>query len=298
LYKLNLSSGKSVVLKDYNKKEFKYVKLGRVENCNFKSKEGKTIIGRIYYPVNFDKNKKYPCIVYYYGGTSPVTRDFGGRYPKNWYAAKSYIVYVLQPSGAIGFGQKFSSIHVNDWGKVTSKEIIYGVKELIRCHKYIDAKRIGAIGASYGGFLTQYLATQTDIFSAFVSHAGISSITSYWGVGDWGYDYSGVATANSFPWNRKDIYVGHSPLYMADRINKPLLLLHGNVDNNVPPGESYQMFAALKLLGKEVALVTFEGEQHFIMEYKKRVQWMRTIIAWFDKWLKNEPGHWDNMYEK
>ena len=298
LYKLNLSSGKSVVLKDYNKKEFKYVKLGKVENWNFKTKEGKTIIGRIYYPLNFDKNKKYPCIVYYYGGTSPVTRDFGGRYPKNWYAAKGYIVYVLQPSGAIGFGQEFSSIHVNDWGEVTSKEIIYGVKELIRCHKYIDPKRIGAIGASYGGFLTQYLAAQTDIFSAFISHAGISSLTSYWGVGDWGYDYSGVATANSFPWNRKDIYVGHSPLYMADRINKPLLLLHGAIDNNVPPGESYQMFAALKLLEKEVALVTFNGEQHFIMGYKKRVQWMRTIIAWFDKWLKDEPEHWDYMYKK
>ena len=146
--------------------------------------------------------------------------------------------------------------------------------------------------------MTQYLATQTDIFSAFISHAGISSLTSYWGVGDWGYDYSGVATANSFPWNKKDIYVGHSPLYMADRINKPLLLLHGAIDNNVPPGESYQMFAALKLLGKEVALVTFEGEQHFIMEYKKRVQWMRTIIAWFDKWLKDEPEHWDYMYKK
>lgn len=298
LYRLNLSSDRSVVLKDYNKEEFKYVKLGKVENWNFKTEQGKTVIGRIYYPVDFNKNKKYPCIVYYYGGTSPVTRDFGGRYPKNWYASKGYIVYVLQPTGAIGFGQKFSSVHVNDWGIVTSEEIIYGVKELIRCHNYIDPKRIGAIGASYGGFLTQYLATQTDIFSAYISHAGISSLTSYWGIGDWGYDYSGVATANSFPWNRKDIYVGQSPLYMADRISKPVLLLHGDIDNNVPPGESYQMFAALKLLGKEVALVTFKGEQHFIIDYKKRVQWMQTIIAWFDKWLKNQPEHWDNMYEK
>ena len=79
-----------------------------------------------------------------------------------------------------------------------------------------------------------------------------------------------MATANSFPWNRKDIYVGHSPLFMAERIHKPLLLLHGEDDNNVPPGESYQMFAALKLLGKEVALVTFPGQQHFILTPAQR----------------------------
>jgi dipeptidyl aminopeptidase/acylaminoacyl peptidase len=234
--------------------------------------------------------------VYYYGGTSPIFKDFGGRYPKDWYTANGYIVYIPQPSGTVGFGQDFSAVHVNDWGKVTSEEIIYGVKQLIDRHSFIDPKRVGAMGASYGGFLTQYLATQTDIFAAYISHAGITALSSYWGVGEWGFSYSGVATADSLPWNRKDIYVGNSPLFMADRINKPLLLLHGEIDNNVPPGESYQMFAALKILGKDVALVTFKGQQHTILEYKKRVQWMRTIIAWFDKYLKNQPEHFNNLY--
>jgi len=296
LYVLNLSSGRTSVLKDYNRPYFQNVELGTVKDWNFKSSEGRTIIGRIYYPPGFDPSKKYPCIVYYYGGTSAVTRDFGGRYPKNWYAANGYIVYVPQPTGTVGFGQELSAVHVNDWGKVTSGEIIEGVGKLIEEHKYIDPKRIGAMGASYGGFLTQYLAAHTDIFAAFISHAGITTLSSYWGVGDWGYSYSAIATAESFPWNRKDIYVGHSPLFMAERINKPLLLLHGDIDNNVPPGESYQMYAALKLLGKEVELITFKGQKHFILEYKKRLQWMRTIIAWWDKHLKNQPEHWENMY--
>jgi dipeptidyl aminopeptidase/acylaminoacyl peptidase len=272
------------------------VKIGRVEPWNFKSKEGKTIIGRLHYPVDFDKNKKYPCIVYYYGGTSPVDRSFGGRYPFNWYTAQGYIVYVLQPSGAVGFGQDFSSIHVNDWGKKTSEEILTGVSELLKAHPYIDPNALGAMGASYGGFMTQYLATCTDVFAAYISHAGISALSSYWGVGDWGYTYSGVATADSFPWNRKDIYVGHSPLFRADRITRPLLLLHGDADNNVPPGESYQMFAALKLLNKEVALVTFDNLSHLILEYNKRLQWMHTIIAWFDKYLKKQPQYWGHLY--
>ncbi len=296
LYTLNLATGSASLLKDYNKESFRYVKIGKVVPWNFKTKEGSTIIGRIHYPLDFDKNKKYPGIVYYYGGVGPVERSFGGRYPFNWYTAQGYIVYVLQPSGSVGFGQDFSARHVNDWGKITSAEVIAGVKELLKAHPYIDPERLGAMGASYGGFLTQYLATCTDMFAAFISHAGISSLSSYWGSGDWGYTYSGFATADSFPWNRKDIYVGHSPLFMADRITRPILLLHGAVDNNVPPGESYQMFTALKLLGKEVALVTFDNMAHWILEYQKRLHWMHTIIAWFDKYLKKQPEHWDNMY--
>lgn len=296
LYRLDTGNNKTVLLKDYNSERFTTVVFGKNEDWSFKTSSGKVISGYIVYPPDFQPQKKYPCIVNYYGGTSPVSRDFGGRYPKDWYAANGYIVYVLQPSGSYGFGQDFSAVHVNDWGMTTAQEILEGVEQLIQTHPFIDPRRIGAIGASYGGFMTLYLAAKTDRFAAFISHAGISSLASYWGVGDWGYTYSGVATAQSFPWNRKDIYVGQSPLFMAERVTKPVLLTHGDADNNVPPGESYQMFAALKMQGKEVALLTFAGQQHFILEHDKRMQWMRSIIAWWDKWLKGQPEHWDEMY--
>src|SRR5690606_2816347 len=113
----------------------------------------------------------------------------------------------------------------------------------------------------------------TDIFAAAISHAGISNLTNYWGVGYWGYLYSSVATANSFPWNRKDIYVENSPIYNADKITTPLLLLHGSADTNVPPGESTTMFTALKLLGKDVNYIEIAGQNHHILEYKKRKLW-------------------------
>ncbi|MDQ1351846.1 MAG: hypothetical protein QG657_2151 [Acidobacteriota bacterium] len=298
LYKHDLAGDKVSLLKDYNLQDFRDVTFGKWEDWNYKVKEDKSIEGRLYFPPDFDSTKKYPCITYYYGGTSPVEKNFGGRYPMEWYAANGYVVYVLQPTGTTGFGQEASAVHVNDWGKVTSAEIIGAVKELVRTHPYIDAKRVGAMGASYGGFLTQYLATQTDIFAAYISHAGITAIDSYWGEGDWGYNYSGFATATSFPWNRRDIYVDRSPLFLADKIQNPILLLHGEEDNNVPPGESYQMFAALKILGKDVALITYAGQQHFIMDYKKRQHWMRAIIAWWDKYLRNQPEHWDIVYKK
>ena len=97
--------------------------------------------------------------------------------------------------------------------------------------------------------MTQYLQTQTDIFAAAISHAGISDHTSYWGEGYWGYSYSEVSMANSYPWSNPDLFVKQSPLFNADKIHTPLLFLHGDADVNVPVGESIQMFTALKFTG-------------------------------------------------
>jgi dipeptidyl aminopeptidase/acylaminoacyl peptidase len=160
----------------------------------------------------------------------------------------------------------------------------------------VDSTKIGNIGASYGGFMTQYLLTQTDLFASAVSHAGISNITSYWGEGYWGYTYSAGASAGSYPWNNPQLYVDQSPLFHADKIETPLLLLHGTADTNVPIGESIQMFTALKLLGKPVEFIQVEGENHAIYDYQKRIAWNHTIYAWFDKWLKNDARWWNSMY--
>lgn len=296
LYSVNLKKNTTVCLKDLSKDILKDITLGEVRDWNFKAAAGDTIYGRYYLPPHFDPNKKYPLIVNYYGGTSPTERSLENRYPSHAYAALGYIVYIIQPSGATGFGQEFSARHVNAWGKRTGDEIIEGTKKFCAEHNFVDAKKIGCIGASYGGFMTQYLQTKTDIFAAAISHAGISDITSYWGEGYWGYSYSSLATANSYPWNARDIYVEQSPLFHADKINTPILFLHGSVDTNVPVGESIQMFTALKLLGKETAFIQVTGQNHQIFDYKKRAEWNNTIYAWFAKWLKEQPEWWEALY--
>jgi dipeptidyl aminopeptidase/acylaminoacyl peptidase len=263
---------------------------------NFTASNGRTIPGRVYLPQGFDPERRYPAIVYYYGGTAPVTREFGGRYPKEWWAANGYVVYVLQPSGTTGFGQEWSATHVNDWGEVTTTEIIEGTRAFLAAHPYVDPERVGCIGASYGGFMTMLLSTQTEIFAAAVSHAGISSLASYWGEGYWGALYSAVASAEAFPWNRKDVYVDQSPLYRADQARVPILLTHGTADTNVPPGESDQFYVALKLLGKDVEYLQVEGQNHFIMEHRKRQVWSESIVAWFDRWLKDQPEWWNALH--
>ena len=105
-----------------------------------------------------------------------------------------------------------------------------------------------------------------------------------------------MAAADSFPWSRKDIFVNQSPLFNADKITTPLLLLHGAADTNVPPGESAQLFTALKLLGREVEYVQFFDQNHHILAYGKRVLWTKSILAWFDRWLKGQPEWWFDLY--
>ncbi len=295
-YTYNLSTQNSVLLSNPEKEKFENVKFGKTEDWNFTKEEGKTIIGRVYYPPNFDANKKYPMIVNYYAGTVPVERSFGGRYPLNLYAAMGYVVYLLQPSGATGFGQEFSAEHQNNWGISTADEIIEGTKKFVASHSFIDADKIGCIGASYGGFMTMLLQTRTDIFAAAISHAGISDITSYWGEGYWGYTYSVNAAGKSFPWSHRKLYVDQSPLFNADKVNTPMLLIHGSVDTNVPLGESIQMYQALKLLGKDVDFIQVKNQNHQILNYTQRILWNNTIFAYFAKHLKTKNQWWDSLY--
>lgn len=296
LYSIDLNTGKSTLLLDPKAKQLADVEYGKSEEWNFVNASGTTISGYVYYPVGYDPARKYPVIVNYYGGTTTVNRSFGGRYPQDIWAAEGYLVYVLQPSGAIGFGQDFSALHVNGWGRDAIEDIIDGTKKFLAAHPAADAENVGCIGASYGGFTTMMLQTRTDIFKTAISHAGISDISSYWGEGYWGYSYSSGATKFSYPWNRKDIYVDNSPLFRADQFQNSILLLHGTADTNVPVGESLQFYAALKILGKDVEMVLVSGENHHIVDYDKRLKWHNTIMAWFDKKLKNQPEHWTEIY--
>ena len=298
VYTMDLSTVKSTCVEDLSATLLKDVALGSCEPWNFINSRGDTICGRFYLPPHFDKSKKYPMIVNYYGGCSPTSRNFETRYPHNLYAAMGYIVYVINPSGATGFGQEFSARHVNTAGEGVALDIMEGVKEFCNRHSFVNPKKIGCIGASYGGFMTQYLQTKTDIFAAAISHAGISDHTSYWGEGYWGYSYSEVSMANEYPWTNKELYVNRSPLFNADKIHTPLLFLHGSADHNVPIGESIQMFTALKLLGRPTAFVVVDNQDHHIMEYDKRLRWQNTIFAWFQKYLQDDDSWWEALYPK
>lgn len=297
LYTISPKSMKVTLMEDLSATRLDGIKIGECKAWTYVNAQGDSICCRYYLPADFDKTKKYPMIVNYYGGCSPTGRAFESRYPHHAYAALGYVVLVVNPHGATGFGQEWSAAHVNTAGRGPAEDIIESTKAFCNEHEWVNAKKIGCIGASYGGFMTQYLQTVTDIFAAAVSHAGISDHTSYWGYGYWGYSYSEVSMANSYPWTRKDLFVDQSPLFNADKVHTPLLFVHGDADVNVPVNESIQMFTALKLLGRETAMVLVKDQDHHILEYDKRMKWQNTIWAWFAKWLQDDDTWWKEMYK-
>ena len=292
----DLKTGKERLLCDLNPTRLKDIRLGKCYDWNFKAERGDSIYGCYYLPPFFDETKQYPMLVYYYGGCSPVGRMLDSYYNFQEWAAMGYVVYVIQPSGCSGFGQEFAARHVNAYGDYTADDIIQGTRQFCNEHPFVNEKKIGCMGASYGGFMTMYLQTRTDIFAAAMSHAGISNPASYWGFGYWGYTYNTTAAANSYPWNNMELYSGHAPLFNADKVKTPILFMHGGADTNVPINESIQMFTALKILGKETAFITVEGENHHILDYNKRIRWHDSIMAWFARWLQDDPTWWNTMY--
>lgn len=297
-YLLNLKSGKNRLIDDPMESELKDIKFGKMEPWKFTASDGTEIDGMMCLPPDFNPSKKYPLIVYYYGGTSPSNAAMTHPYAPQVFASRDYVVYVLNPSGTTGYGQEFSARHVNAWGKRTADDIIEGVKKFCDEHSFVDKKKVGCLGASYGGFMTQYLQTLTDIFAAAVSHAGISNVTSYWGEGYWGYSYNAIAAAKSYPWTNPELFTKQGSLFNADKIHTPLLLLHGTEDTNVPIGESIQIFNALRLLGRDVEFITVDGQNHVITDFDKKLLWQDTIMAWFAKYLQDDPRWWNELYGK
>lgn len=296
IYTVDLKSGRETLIRDYNPERLADIELGEFGDWDFQSSRGDTIHGRYYLPPHFDATRKYPMLVYYYGGCSPTGRNLDSYYNYHNWAAMGYVVYVIQPSGCTGFGQEFAARHVNAYGKYTADDIIEGTRKFCAEHPYVNDKKVGCLGASYGGFMTMYLQTVTDIFAAAMAHAGISNPASYWGYGYWGYSYNAVSAAGSYPWNNPELMSGRSPLFNADKVHTPILFLHGGADTNVPIVESTQMFNALKILGRDCAFVTVEGQNHHILDYEKQVKWVHTYYAWFAKYLQDDPTWWESMY--
>lgn len=295
-YWYNTKTSKLSLVEDIHAREMTDYQMPEFKEWNFTNSNGDFIKGIYILPTDFDSSRKYPMIVYYYGGCSPSSRYFSASYSFLSLASQGYVIYILQPRGAAGFGQEFASWHVNTAGDPQCQDIIEGTDKFCNEHPFVDRTKLGCMGASYGGFMTQYLQTKTDMFACAISHAGISNHASYWGFGYWGYSYSQVSMAGEYPWTNKKLFVDNSPLFNVDKIHTPILFLHGTDDRNVPVIESSQMYTALRLLGRETAYVTFKGEGHHVENYTRLCNWQQTIQAWFAKYLKGEDAWWKALY--
>jgi len=291
LYRIDLATSASTAIAQPNAGALTAVDMPAWKTWNFKNSRGEEVEAWYWTPPGFDSTKTYPMVVHYYGGTLPMKKNFENRLL--WFASNGYVVLYMNPAGTPGYGQKFANYHINDWGFPAATDIIEGTEQFTKTHRFVDSARVGNFGHSYGGFMTMHLHTRTKIFHTGIALAGISNIADYWGAGNSGYSYTEGTCPGCYPWNRKDVYIDRSPLFQADRITAPLLLIHGTDDTNVVPTESEQMFTALRMLGREAELVRVKGENHGINS-KPSVEQLRDAIMldWFDKYLKGRPDAW------
>jgi dipeptidyl aminopeptidase/acylaminoacyl peptidase len=258
------------------------------EEVEWKGAGGTNIHGYLIKPSNFDANKKYPLLVIIHGGPqSAFNNNWGYRWNPQVFANAGYVVFMPNPRGSTGYGQKFVNEISADWGGKVMVDIRNGVAEVLK-NSYLDKNNIGAAGASYGGYAVNWLLGHNDDkrfkFKTFVSHAGVYNLVSMYGVTEelWFAEWEFKGN----PWDNPKLYKKWSPDQFVKNFNTPTLVTHGELDYRVPIGEGLQLFTALQKRGVESKLIVFPDEGHWILKPQNSEFWYTNVLEWFGKHLK------------
>jgi dipeptidyl aminopeptidase/acylaminoacyl peptidase len=285
IYRAGIDSNPIVNLSRVNPE---MVSLQKPEELEWRGGLNQKIHGFLIKPANFDSSKKYPLLVLIHGGPqSAWNNNWGYRWNPQIFANAGYIVFMPNPRGSLGYGQKFVNEISADWGGKAYTDIMNGVAETLK-KPYIDRNRIGAAGASYGGYMVNWILGHNNDprfkFKALVSHAGIYNAESMaaateelWFVN---YEFKGM------PWENPVNYTKWSPHKFVRNFNTPTLVTAGELDYRVPVGESLQLYTALQLRNVPSKLIVFPDEGHWILKPQNSQFWYSNVLDWFGKHLK------------
>ena len=261
-------------------------KLGKIKVTSDLSLGGgkpSRIHGFIVKPPQFDKARKYPMVLLIHGGPQGAWLDnWGYRWNAQMWAARGYVAVLINPHGSTGYGQAFTEQISGDWGGAVYEDLMKGVDYVVK-QGYVDPNRIGAAGGSYGGYMVNWIMGHTDRFKALVSHAGIFNAVSMYATEElWFQEWEFKGT----PWDNPDLYEKWSPHKHAKNFKTPTLVVHGELDYRVPVGEGIQLFSTLQRRGVPSKLLYFPDEGHWILKPQNSELWYKTVLDWFDRWLK------------
>jgi dipeptidyl aminopeptidase/acylaminoacyl peptidase len=257
--------------------------LADTDVIKWKSADGLEIEGILVKPLGYEQGKSYPTILQIHGG--PYGRfSYGFNSRAQIWAANGYAVLMPNPRGSTGYGNKFTTSNLKDWGGKDYQDLMAGVDEVIRLG-IADPNRLGVMGGSYGGFMTFWVITQTDRFKAAIGHAGISDWYSFHGQSDipglMEYGFGGV------PWSVRDTYVKYSPITYVTRVKTPIMITHGEQDRRVTISQAEQYYRALRKRGVHVVFLRFPREGHGITEPNHQIDLANRQIEWFDRLVKS-----------
>lgn len=263
-------------VKDFNLADTQVIK--------WKGPDGLDIEAILIKPLGYEPGKRYPTILQIHGG--PYGRFSYGFEPRaQIFAANGYAVLMPNPRGSTGYGNKFTTSNLKDWGGKDYQDLMAGVDEVIKMG-IADPERLAVMGGSYGGFMTFWVITQTNRFKAAIGHAGISDWYSFHGQSDipslMEYGFGGT------PWAARETYVKYSPMSYVDRAKTPIMITHGEQDRRVPIAQAEQYYRALRKRGVEVVFVRYPREGHGITEPNHQIDLVNRQLEWFDKHVKGE----------
>ncbi len=267
-----------------NNKLLSELEMNEVEEFWFGSFDRRDVHGLLVKPPFFDAKKKYPLIFLIHGGPQGMWDDsFHYRWNAQMFAAPGYVAVMINFRGSKGYGQEFCDAVSRDWGGGPYRDLMSGLEFVLDRYKYIDSENIAAAGASYGGYMINWIAGHTDRFNCLVSHDGIFDTRSFYYATEelWFPEWEFHGT----PYQNPKLYEDFSPSNYVDKFSTPTLVIHGQNDFRVPLSQGLQMYTALQRMGVPSQLLYFPDEDHFVTKPQNARLWWRTVFAWFKEWL-------------
>lgn len=278
----------AVALTHMNDAVFAPVSTSPLEPFWFTGSENKKVQGFLVRPPNFDATKKYPVKFLIHGGPQGAWGDsWSYRWNPQLFAASGYVVVMINPRGSTGYGQRFIDDINGDWGGRVYQDLMLGLNYAERKYPFLDKGRECALGASYGGYMVNWIAGHTTRFQCLVSHDGMFNSESAWGSTEelWFNEWEFRGT----PWTNPLIYRKGSPHRFAARFKTPTLVIHGQRDYRLDVSEGFQFFTSLQRMEVPSKMLYFPDEGHWVLKPQNSRLWYQTVNGWVDQYLK-KPG--------
>lgn len=261
-------------------------KMGEAEQFSFAGWNGEKVYGYVVKPIDFSADKKYPVAFLIHGGPQgSFGNDFHYRWNPQAYAAAGYAAIMIDFHGSTGYGQAFCDAIRDDWGGKPLEDLRLGLEAAIKRYSWMDGERVAALGASYGGYMINWIAGKwPDRFKCLVSHDGnIDEQMAYFDTEElWFPEWEHHGT----PWDNPEGYQKHNPVNLVKHWQAPMLIIHGGLDYRVVDTQGLSSFTACQRRGIPSKFLYFPDENHWVLKPANSILWHETVLAWLDEWTK------------
>jgi dipeptidyl aminopeptidase/acylaminoacyl peptidase len=289
IFSYNLKKGDWKQLTKVNDEIYNKLALSKTERRYVTTTDGKKMLVWVVLPPNFDPNKKYPTLLYCQGGPqSALTQFYSFRWNFQVMAAQGYIVVAPNRRGMPGHGVEWNEQISKDWGGQVMQDYLSAIDDVAK-EKYVDSKRLGAIGASYGGYSVFYLAgIHNNRFKTFISHCGVFNLESMYGTTEEvffnNWDHGGAYWEKDNAVAQKT-FTQFNPIKMVEKWNTPILIIQGGKDYRVPIGQGQEAFQAAQLRGIKSRFILFPDENHWVLKPQNAQVWQGEFFKWLKETL-------------